>query len=128
MTEAQREAATEKIRVLVHLMHTEEYALFPEILDGSVWPPDLIQECMSHELRVLGVERIDEFGTPCDFEPEYEGDAQLRFYEYTDGTGFAADYELSADGIWARLCLQLAFFYKEDGLRCIFESIAPEYY
>lgn len=65
---------------------------------------------------------VDEYGVPCDFNPPYEY-SQIAFYDYTDGSGFRLEYDLTTDCELMDLSLQMEFIYTENGLKRRFLTV-----
>lgn len=126
MTEQQKQQAIEVVKSILHALHGKRYEDLPKCVDEMEWADtDEIRECIQGTLELNDMSAFDEYGAPCNFHPQYEYH-QMSFYPYKDGSGFALDYHLTADGgEMTDLCLQLIFLYQDGGLRSIFHMIDP---
>ena len=59
-------------------------------------------------------EPVDEYGTPCNFDPDYEY-SQECFFTHDDNSGFVLEYDITSNEEMADLTLILEFDYNEDG-------------
>lgn len=127
MTEQHKEQAIQVLKEVLHVFHERRYEDLPACVSEieREWSDlEMVREVMNGNLEVKELDSFDEYGVPCNFHPQYEYH-QLRFYEYADGRGFSLDYEMTSGGELADLCLQMVFWYKEDGLHSIFACIDP---
>ena len=123
-----QDMAIETVRNILHLFHEKRYDEVPAAVDESEIEdlPGFLREFIPGTLDLNEMETFDEYGAPCDFHPRYESH-QLHFFPFTDGSGFAADYELTSGAQLAQLVLQLRFLYQPDGsLRRVFEDVDPQ--
>lgn len=123
-----RDLAIETVKTILHLFHEKRYDQVPGAVDESEIEdlPDYLRESIQGALDLGGMDTFDEYGAPCDFHPQYEF-CQLHFFPFTDGSGFAADYEMTSGAQLAHLVLQLRFLYQPDGsLRRVFENVDPQ--
>ena len=128
ISQEHRDLAIETIKTILHLFHEKRYDEVPGAVDESEIEdlPDYLQTCLQGTLDLNDMDTFDEYGAPCDFHPRYEYH-QLHFFPLTDGSGFAADYELTSGAQLAQLVLQLRFLYQPDGsLRRVFEDVDPQ--
>ena len=127
MTEQHREQAIETVKNILHVLHEKRYEDLPSCVDEMEWDDtEEIRECIQGTLEMNDFDAFDEYGVPCSFQPQYEYHHEVRFYEYSDASGFAVDYELTSGGELTYLCLQLIFLYRDGGLKRIFHTIDPQ--
>ncbi len=123
-----QDMAIETVRNILHLFHEKRYDEVPAAVDESE-VEDLtrfLREYIQGTLDLNEMDSFDEYGAPCNFHPQYEYH-QLHFFPYTDGSGFAVDYEMTAGAELAQLVLQLVFLYQPDGsLRRVFHTVDPQ--
>ena len=125
-----RNLAIETVKTILHLFHEKRYDEVPGVVDEIEIEienlPDYLRKHIQGTLDLNGMDTFDEYGAPCDFHPQYEF-CQLHFFPFTDGSGFAADYEMTSGAQLAHLVLQLRFLYQPDGsLRRVFENVDPQ--
>lgn len=128
ISQEHRDLAIETIKTILRLFHEKRYDEVPGAVDESEIEdlPDYLQTYIQGTLDLNDMDTFDEYGAPCDFHPRYEYH-QLHFFPFTDGSGFAADYELTSGAQLAQLVLQLRFLYQPDGsLRRVFEDVDPQ--
>lgn len=127
MTEQHKERATETVKNILHVLHEKHYGDLPSCVDEMEWEDtEQIQECIQGTLELNDFDAFDEYGVPCNFRPQYEYHHEIMFFEYNDGSGFAADYELTSGGELTNLVLQLKFLYQDGGLKRVFHTIDPQ--
>ena len=127
MTEQHRELAIETVKNILHVLHEKRYEDLPSCVDIMEWnDPEEIRECIQGTLEMNNFDAFDEYGVPCSFQPQYEYHHEVQLYEYSNGSGFAADYELTSGGELTYLCLQLKFLCRDGGLKRIFHTIDPQ--
>lgn len=121
-----RDKAIEVITQILKAFHSKEYEKIVDYIDSSK-EDDLksLFEFVETTLSDNGFDCIDEYGTPCNFHPQYEY-SQLSIYEYDNKTGFAVDYDMTSDSELVDLTLQLEFLYVDDGLKIRFLGIEPQ--
>lgn len=123
-----QDMAIETVRNILHLFHEKRYDEVPAAVDESEVEdlPRFLREHIQGTLDLNEMDSFDEYGAPCNFHPQYEFH-QLHFFPYTDGSGFAVDYEMTAGAELAQLVLQLVFLYQPDGsLRRVFHTVDPQ--
>ena len=128
ISQEHRDLAIETIKTILRLFHEKRYDEVPGAVDESEIEdlPDYLQTYIQGTLDLNDMDTFDEYGAPCDFHPRYEYH-QLHFFPFTDGSGFAVDYELTSGAQLAQLVLQLRFLYQPDGsLRRVFEDVDPQ--
>ena len=126
MTQQHKAQAVQTVKNIRHVLHEKRYEDLPSCVDGMEWADTgEIREFVQGTLELNDMDAFDEYGAPCNFQPQYEYRHEVEFYEYTDGSGFAAEYDLTSGGELADLRLQLKFLYTDDGLKCIFHTIDP---
>lgn len=114
-----KEEATSVLEKVLSAMHKKNYCKVLGFFDDTEYNDmDEIQELV--ESRAY--DSVDEYGTPCDFNPSYEY-SQLEFYDYTDGSGFRLEYDLTTDCELMDLSLQMEFIYTENGLKKRFLTV-----
>ena len=120
------EKAIEVVTQILKAIHSKEYGKIMDYVDESE-NGDLttLFECVESTLLENGFDAIDEYGTPCNFHPQYEY-SQLSLYEYDDNTGFTVDYDMTSNSELVDLTLQLEFLYTDSGLKTIFLGIDPQ--
>lgn len=120
------EKAIEVITKILEAFHSKEYEKIMNYVDESK-EGDLASlfECVESTLSENNFGTIDEYGTPCNFHPQYEY-SQLSLYEYNDNTGFTVDYDMTSNSELVYLTLQLKFLYTDNGLKIIFLGIEPQ--
>ena len=127
MTEQHRELAIETVKNILHVLHEKRYEDLPSCVDVMEWnDTEEIRECIQGTLEINNFDALDEYGVPCSFQPQYEYHHEVQLYEYSNGSGFAADYELTSGGELTYLCLQLKFLCRDGGLKRIFHTIDPQ--
>ena len=127
MTEQHRELAIETVKNILHVLHEKRYEDLPSCVDIMEWnDTEEIRECIQGTLEMNNFDAVDEYGVPCSFQPQYEYHHEVQLYEYSNGSGFAADYELTSGGELTYLCLQLKFLCRDGGLKRIFHTIDPQ--
>ena len=127
MTEQHRELAIETVKNILHVLHEKRYEDLPSCVDIMEWnDTEEIRECIQGTLEMNNFDAFDEYGVPCSFQPQYEYHHEVQLYEYSNGSGFAADYELTSAGELTYLCLQLKFLCRDGGLKRIFHTIDPQ--
>ena len=127
MTEQHRELAIETVKNILHVLHEKRYEDLPSCVDIMEWnDTEEIRECIQGTLEMNNFDAFDEYGVPCSFQPQYEYHHEVQLYEYSNGSGFAADYELTSGGELVYLTLQLEFLYENGGLKSIFRTIDPQ--
>ncbi len=119
------EKAIQVITQMLRAFHAKEYEKAMTYVDESE-ENDLTElfERVDATLADNGFDRIDEYGTPCNFHPQYEY-SQLSIYEFNDNSGFAADYDMTSHSELVDLTLQLKFIYTNRGLKTVFLGIDP---
>ena len=128
LTPKQEAFAIETLKNILHLFHEKRYDEVPGAVDESEIDdlPHYLREYIQGTLDLNDMDTFDEYGAPCNFHPQYEY-RQLHFFPYRDGSGFAADYELTSGAQLAQLVLQLRFLYQPDGsLRRVFHTVDPQ--
>ena len=123
-----QDMAIETVRNILHLFHEKRYDEVPAAVDESEVEdlPRFLREYIQGTLDLNEMDSFDEYGAPCNCHPQYEYH-QLHFFPYTDGSGFAVDYEMTAGAELAQLVLQLVFLYQPDGsLRRVFHTVDPQ--
>lgn len=120
------EKAIEVITQILKAFHSKEYGKIINYVDESK-EDDLTSlfECVESTLSENGFGAIDEYGTLCNFHPQYKY-SQLSLYEYDDNTGFAVDYDMTSNSELVDLTLQLKFLYTNNGLKTIFSGLEPQ--
>lgn len=127
MTEQHKEQAIEVVKNICHVLHEKRYEDLPACVDKMEWDnTEEIREYIQGTLEMNDFDVFDEYGVPCSFKPQYEYHHEIMFFEYKDGSGFAADYELTSGGELTYLTLQLEFLYENSGLKSIFHTIDPQ--
>ena len=127
MTQEHKELAIQTVKGILHALHEKRYEDLPSCVDEMEWDDtEQIRACIQGTLDINGFDAFDEDGVPCTFKPQYEYHHEVMFFEYKDGSGFAADYELTSGGDLTYLTLQLEFLYENGGLKRIFHTIDPE--
>lgn len=127
MTEQHRELAIETVKNILHVLHEKRYEDLPSCVDVMEWnDTEEIRECIQGTLEMNNFDAFDEYGVPCSFQPQCEYHHEVQLYEYSNGSGFAADYELTSGGELTYLCLQLKFLCRDGGLKRIFHTIDPQ--
>ncbi len=127
MTQEHKELAIQTVKGILHALHEKRYEDLPSCVDEMEWDDtEQIRACIQGTLDINGFDAFDEYGVPCTFKPQYEYHHEVMFCEYKDGSGFAADYELTSGGDLTYLTLQLEFLYENGGLKRIFHTIDPE--
>ena len=127
MTEQHRELAIETVKNILHVLHEKRYEDLPSCVDIMEWnDTEEIRECIQGTLEMNNFDAFDEYGVACSFQPQYEYHHEVQLYEYSNGSGFAADYELTSGGELTYLCLQLKFLCRDGGLKRIFHTIDPQ--
>ena len=120
------EKAIEVITQILKAFHSKEYGKIMNYVDE---PKDddltTLFECVEATLSENGYGAIDEYGTPCNFHPQYEY-SQLSLYEYNDNTGFTVDYDMTSNSELVDLTLQLEFSYTDNGLKINLLGIQPQ--
>ena len=120
--------AIETIKNILHLFHEKRFDEVPAAVDQSEIDdlPQFLREYIQGTLDLNNMDTFDEYGAPCNFHPRYEYH-QLHFFPYTDGSGFAVDYEMTSGAELCQLVLQLIFRYQPDGsLRRVFHTVDPQ--
>ena len=126
MTQRHEQQAVQTVKNILHVLHEKRYEDLLSCVDGMEWADTgEIREFVQGTLELNDMDAFDEYGAPCNFHPQYEYSHEVEFYEYTDGSGFAAEYDLTSGGELADLRLQLKFLYDGSGLKCIFRTIDP---
>ena len=127
MTEQHKQQAIEVVKNICHVLHEKRYEDLPSCVDIMEWnDTEEIRECIQGTLEMNNFDAFDEYGVPCSFQPQYEYHHEVQLYEYSNGSGFAADYELTSGGELTYLCLQLKFLCRDGGLKRIFHTIDPQ--
>ena len=117
----------ETVKCTLRALHEKRYQDLPACVDEMKWDDtEQIRECIQGTLEMNGFDVFDEYGVLCSFQPQYEYRHEVMFFEYNDGSGFAADYELTSGGKLTDLVLQLEFLYQDGGLKRIFCTIDPQ--
>ena len=93
-----------------------------EFADGITY--NMLKEWAEDHLAVNGLSHYDRFGVPNNFRPKnprviYH---QMRVYLYNDGSGFAAEYDLTTDGEKNDLTLMMKCLYKDNTLKPYIEG------
>lgn len=126
MNNENKQKAIDIIAKVIGAIHKKEYKCILDYADESeVENMDFLYQFVQGTLKMNGYDSIDEYGVPCNFHPKYEY-SQLRFYEYNDNSGFAADYDLTSESELTDMCLQMKFSYSKTGLKSIFIGIEPQ--
>lgn len=126
MEEQYRVQAIEVIKQILHELHKENFTgVFSCVDESKVTDMDLLSECVQGTLELNDFSGIDEYGVPCNFAPPYEF-KQLNFYEYKNGSGFSAEYQMTSDSTLVDLVLQVEFLYSENGLKSVFLGVDPQ--
>jgi len=127
----QKAFAIETLKQVLWFLNRKKFGKVPEAVDGSEIEnlPGFLREFVQGTLELNDRKRIDVYGAPCNFHPQYEYH-QLHFYDCFDEkgniTGFSIDYQMTAGGELCNLVLQLAFLYQPDGsLKRIFQNVDP---
>lgn len=120
------EKAIGVVTQILKAFHSKEYGTIMSYVDESK-DGDLatLFECVESTLSENGFDAIDEYGTPCNFHPQYEY-SQLSLYEYNDNTGFTVDYDMTSNSELIDLTLQLEFLYTDNGLKIILLGVQPQ--
>lgn len=126
MTKESRQQAVTVIINVLKAIHQKEYQHILDCVDDSEENDiEMLFHFIQETLRLNGFGTIDEYGIPCHFHPAYKYE-QLRFYEFDDNSGFAAEYDLTSDSELVDLCLQMKFLYQKSGLKSVFVTIDPQ--
>ena len=98
------------VKKVVDCIAERRYDSIPEIAEIRDMTFDDFKELVEGFLEINDLPYIDSFDTECSFKPQYEYH-QLNTYVYSDGTGFAADYDLTTDSELNDLTLQMEFLF-----------------
>lgn len=124
MTAQDRELAIQTVKNILHVLHEKRYEDLPSCVDEMEWDDtEEIRECIQGTLDMNGFDTFDEYGVPCNFNPQYEYHHEVEFYERPEG--FDAEYDLTSGGELVDLRLQLRFLYLEGRVKRIFHMIDP---
>lgn len=124
MTEQDKEIAIQTIKDILHVLHEKRYEDLPSCVDEMEWDDtEEIRECIQGTLDMNDFDTFDEYGVPCNFQPQYEYHHEVEFYEHPEG--FDAEYDLTSGGELVDLRLQLRFLYLEGRVKRIFHTIDP---
>lgn len=116
MEKMQAEAmAIEIIKLVVNSLSRKQFEEVSDITNLASLTIENITEIVNEYLELNKLKYIDAFGVKCGFNPNYAY-KQINFYHYTNGTGFAADYDLTTDGELNDLTLQMEFLYGKGDL------------
>lgn len=128
MQEQHRQLAEDLLAQILQALHEKRFGEIQGLVDASKIDDmeSFLVEFVQGTLNMNGLQAIDEYGAPCSFKPAYAY-SQLHFYEYQDGRGFMAEYEMTAGGELADLALQIEFLYTENGgLSSVFRGVDPQ--
>lgn len=123
-----KEIEIEVINILkrvLHDLHNKNYKEILEYIDYENFPDllEFLENDLEEILEDYDYELIDEYGTIVDETDKAE---RFEIFEFSDGTGFAVEYFISADEELTQLVLQLDFEYVGDlneNIKCSFRSI-----
>lgn len=110
------------VEQLVNALSQRQYALFSSLVDHmGTYTVDLLEEVVENSI-IAEVGKIDAFGVPCNFSPNYVY-KQWQFYYLNDGSGMHFDYALTTDGELNDWTLQLLFRFEQEQIAVVFEDL-----
>lgn len=105
------------IKQVVDMIADRRYEQLDNIAELDALTAEDIKELAEGYLELNELSCIDHFDMECNFHPRYEYQ-QLNFYHYNNGSGMAADYDMTTDGELNDLTLQMEFLYEgTEGLK-----------
>ncbi len=109
--------AIEILKQVVDALAEKRYEDIPKLAEMEHWTPEMLRDHVAEHLQLCGLSRMDGWTEERAASPTNPRYQQLNFYHFNNGSGLAADYDLTSDGERNDLTLQMEFLYEGGGLR-----------
>ena len=115
--------AIEILKQVVDALAEKRYEDIPKLAEMEHWTPEMLRDHVAEHLQLCGLSRMDGWTEERAASPTNPRYQQLNFYHFNNGSGLAADYDLTSDGERNDLTLQMEFLYEGEGLRAVFLDV-----
>ena len=109
--------AIDILKQVVDALAEKRYEDIPKLAEMEHWTPEMLRDHVAEHLQLCGLSRMDGWTEERAASPTNPRYQQLNFYHFNNGSGLAADYDLTSDGERNDLTLQMEFLYEGGGLR-----------
>ena len=109
--------AIEILKQVVDALAEKRYEDIPKLAEMEHWTPEMLRDHVAEHLQLCGLSRMDGWTEERAASPTNPRYQQLNFYHFNNGSGLAADYDMTSDGERNDLTLQMEFLYEGGGLR-----------
>lgn len=122
-----KKLAEKLVKDILNALHEKRYGAVRKLVDESEIDDlkEFLEFAVQGALDDNGYDSVDLFETLSNSALGDEA-PQLQFYEYSDGSGFAVEYDLTSNSEPMDLALQLEFIYTTFGVKTVFQNIDPQ--